>query len=382
MLRNVGYLIGGVLLLVLIYYVLLALPFLLQDRPQVDKNSEDFLQQLGALGEYLGYIVGVPAAIGGALAAVAIALNTDSVARRQLQIEAAKYRDSKTDEIKTNLKDFAERLQAVRKTGAQLARRITRLRQHADTTTDLISLSAQDENVVESFDRLTEEFDSLSRSILSLASNEIVHACVEGQRTASRNKIREAVQGFWGNDTLFDFQRDILDIRDQLDFLQQDRTVEDAAAASLLMPPDYHTLDFLGAYIKIANRHDELGTDLLKQQSLREGDILINYGLALLASLYQLLPSDQMISDTITRLYKIRDVKLRPTSRFKAREVYFSRSTVEVVNQAIDGERLFLQVRSNDIVGGDGIGFHDASAPGARRTLVARMTGAMLRWSD
>ena len=253
-------------------------------------------------------------------------MNTDAVAKRQLQLEASKYRDYKTEEIKTNLKDFAEKLQGVRKIGAQLARRLERQRANAPTTAAFIAAASEEPTVIESFDKLTEAFDALSRSILQLASNEIVHAAVEGQRGATDNKIRAAIQGFWGDGHKFDFNRDILDIREQIDFLQQERTVEDAAAAFLLMPPDYHSLDFLGAVIKAADKDDQLATDRLKDQSLAEGDEILNYGLALVASLYQLLPSDQMISDTIARLYNIGDLRLRPAAQFKAREVYFSRS--------------------------------------------------------
>lgn len=379
MLRNVGYVIGGILFLLLLYYALLALPLVVQDAPRPDPNAPDQLvelQQLGAVGEYLGYLVGVPAAIGGALAAVAIALNTDSVAKRQLQLEAAKFRDGKTDEIKNNIRDFAERLQLVRKTGAQLVRRMERVRNNVSSTVELIDAVENDATVIESFERLNEAFDDLSRSILSLASNEIVHASVEGQRTATENKIRDAVKRFWGDQHVFDFERDILDIREKIDFLQQDRTIGDAAAAMLLMPAGFHTLDFLGAYIKLADKSDHLAVELLREQALRKDDELFNYGLALIASLYQLLPSDQTITDTITRIYKIRDLRLRPAAQFKAREVYFSRSTVEVVGQAIDGERLFLRVVSPDLLHHGAVNFHeDNSQP--RKNTVERITNAV-----
>ena len=360
MLRNFGSWIAGVLFLLLVYYVILAVPLAMRDTPQLDGNSP---QDLGAIGEYFGYLVGVPVAIGGALAAVLIALNTDQVAKRQLMLEAAKYRDQKTDEIKANIREFAMRLQAVRAIGDQLSRRISRLRPGANSTTALIEAAVGDESVIESHQALTVAFDELSRAILALASNEVVHACVEGQRSSTQNKIRSAIEAFWGKNEKFHFERSILDIRDRIEFLQQDRTVEDAAAAMMLMPADFHSVDFLGAYIKIADRNDRLATDLLKEQRLKVGDELLNYGLALLASLYQLLPSDSMISETIGRLYDIKDLKMRPTARFKAREIFFSRSTVEVVNQAIDGHRLFLKVKRPDVVSAGSIEFDDSAGP-------------------
>jgi len=375
MLRNVGYVIGGILFLLLLYYALLALPLVVQDAPKPDPNTP---AELGAVGEYLGYLVGVPAAIGGALAAVAIALNTDSVAKRQLQLEAAKFRDAKTDEIKNNIRDFAEKLQIVRKVGAQLARRIDRVRDGAASTTEFLVAAENDPPVIESFERLTEVFDDLSRSILSLASNEIVHASVEGQRGITHNKIRDAIKRFWGSQEAFEFDRDILDIRDKIDFLQQERTIADAAAAMLLMPPGFHTLDFLGAYIKLVDKEDRLATELLQKQLLRKDDELLNYGLALIAALYQLLPSDQTITDTITRIYKIRDLKLRPAAQFKAREVYFSRSTVDVVGQAIDGERLFLKINSSTVVNRGSVGFDEAAIQ-PRKNRVERMASALFQ---
>lgn len=374
MLRNIGYVISFVLFLLFLYYVLFALPLAVQDAPHADSGTPE---ELGAIGEYLGYLVGVPAAIGGALAAVAIALNTDAVAKRQLQLEAAKYRDAKTDEIKDNIRDFAEKLQGVRRTGEQLARRIGRLRGDARSTAEFIELAAEDVRVNESFERITDHFDALSRSILNLASNEIIHACLESQRAATHNRIRDSIENFWGKSAKFGFERDILDIRDKIVFLQQDRTVEDAAAAMLLMPADFHTLDFIGAFIKIADRHDRLATELLQNQALGEGDELLNYGLALLAFLYQLLPSDQTISDTIARIYNIRDLRLRPAAKFKAREVYFSRSTVDVINQAIDGERLLYVVKSSNVVAEGSVGFrHDNISSKRRRPTVEKLARA------
>ncbi len=376
MLRNIGYVIGGILFLLFLYYALFALPLAVQDAPQPDPNDPD---QLGAVGEYLGYLVGVPAAIGGALAAVAIALNTDAVAKRQLQLEAAKYRDAKTEEIKVNIREFAEQLQHLRKNGTHLGIQIDKVRLRSASTAAFLAAVEEDEAACQAYARLEESFDDLSRAILKLASNEIVHACVEGQRESTRNKIRDAVQSFWGEKNKFDFNRDILDIREQIDFLRLQRNVKDAAAASLLMPPDSHTLDFLGAYIKIADCQDRLASELMMEQALHEGDELINFGIALIASLYQLLPSDQMITDTIARIYEIRDLKLRPVAPFKAREVYFSRTTLEVVNEAIDGGRLFLQVVSEDIVGGKGVSFHDEARVESRRAPRINRIAALMR---
>lgn len=369
-LRVIGSIIAVALMALFIYYLILELPGLYLHPEEQDPT------ELGARGEYLGYLIGVPVAIGGALAAVLIALSTDQVARHQMLLAASDYRDKKMEAVKERVRDFAECLQRVRRTADLLSDDLYHLRVKAESTTEFLNAAQDSERCQDLHDRMMENLDELSRTILALSADEVVHAAVEQQRSSTDNKIRDRVSQFWGDYDTAALSRDILDIRDRIDQLVADNTVEDSAAAVMLMPPDYHSLDFLGAFIRVVDKDGRPAKALLRNQQLHPGDELMNYGLALLGALYQLLPSDMMISDAISSLYGIESMRRKATLQFKAREVYFSRTTLDVVNQVIDGERLFLKVISNNVVGEKAVRFlpSDEEPPRSRASrAIARL---------